>query len=156
MPLGFSFSCIRHSLPNAAGEEEEEEKKRRKELTNTLVRWMQTGIKEKKNKRQRKREKKIDAHFGARFIHSFCSPLLLLFSSVESAHIPTNSTRHVCPLVYVLVYYTTTTTTTKTTITTTAKSSEKKKTERKEVSNQHALGIKIFIIPVEYICRSIC
>jgi hypothetical protein len=106
---------------------------------------MQTGIKEKKNKRQRKREKKIDAHFGARFIHSFCSPLLLLFSSVESAHIPTNSTRHVCPLVYVLVYYTTTTTTI-TTTTTTAKSSEKKKTERKEVSNQH----------FHHSCRSIC
>jgi hypothetical protein len=95
----------------------------------------QNGHKEEEEKKIREKEKKREKN-RRRIqgkIHSFCS--LLLFSSVESAHIPTNSTRHVCPLVYVLVYCT---------ITTTIKNNRKKSTERKEVSNKHALGIKIF------------
>jgi hypothetical protein len=58
-------------------------KKKRKKKTERTDKYARSldanGHKGKKNKRQRKREKKIDAHFGARFIHSF-----ILFSSSSS------------------------------------------------------------------------
>jgi hypothetical protein len=98
---------------------------------------MQEGKENKKREKKRRKKKKKNRHRPNRVnIYLFCSPFFFFSRPVESAHITSNSTRHVCTLV--IFYF----------IESNSKydqeSSEKKKTERREVSNKHGITIEIF------------